>query len=691
MPFVKNNFYIYILSKYNLKNKFSHIVVWMMIIGVGFLFQYKFLNEFPSYTHAWAQSDRYALSLGFLDNNFNLFKPQTSVYNHQFPNNWEASSTTSVTAVDFPIHDYVVAILMKLFGNTSPFLFRLYVLLYSFIGIYYLYKLAYAITKEYLKSILIVLFFITSPVYVYYQSGFLPTIPSLSNVIIGLYFYYTSFTSNNQKSFFKSVFFLTLAALSRTTFVIPLVAVCSVEFFRYLKKEIGIRTRLMSVVISFSLLLMYYFYNVYLRKNYGSIFLNYLMPPHSFSEAKELLIQIYNNWRLQYFTIWHYVVFIIGFGLATIFIVFKKPLVQKPNAYFSGFIVLYFLGCCCFAIVMLQQFPAHDYYFLDTFYLPMVLGFAMCLLFLPTISGKLVHLLFILLITGFAIVTIPNVISNQNQRRVAGYWDKTETTIQNFKQAHRFMDSVGVAKDAKILVIDAVAPNIPFLLMQRKGFAVMTTSKENIVNALKWKFDYIVFQNEYFISDIYTPYPDILNRLHKIADNGKISIYTLTQHNPQSLIEFLGLSKSNPILNEEVTFEAPPNILWSNFSQNNKEIFKGNFSGYISPMTDFGLTFKTKYLPQLQEKNHTLIFSSFIKSIIKKDCEIVVSIKCKDKDVFYKSINIKDLLATKYTWQNTTLLFQIPKINTKDYEFSFFIWNTGRGELYVDDFRFMIF
>jgi acetolactate synthase regulatory subunit len=90
-----------------------------------------------------------------------------------------------------------------------------------------------------------------------------------------------------------------------------------------------------------------------------------------------------------------------------------------------------------------------------------------------------------------------------------------------------------------MLIIDDIAPNIPFILMQRKGFVVMNTNQKNIEDALKWDYNYIIVQNEYFIPEIYTPYPNILSKLNKIADNGKISVCKLSANNQQSLLDLL--------------------------------------------------------------------------------------------------------------------------------------------------------
>lgn len=155
-----------------MKAKIKGIGILFFFIILAFVYHHKYINEFPSHIHAWAQSDRYALSLGFLENGFNFFKPQTFVYNHQFPDNWEVPSKQTITSVNFPIHDYIPALLMKITGNTSPWVFRMYILLYSFLGLFFLFKLTFSITKDYVKSAFAVLFAATSSVFVYYQPEF---------------------------------------------------------------------------------------------------------------------------------------------------------------------------------------------------------------------------------------------------------------------------------------------------------------------------------------------------------------------------------------------------------------------------------------------------------------------------------------------------------------------------------------
>lgn len=674
-----------------MKTKLETIGILILIIGLGIIFQYKYLNEFPSHIHAWAQSDRYALSLGFLDNGLDFLKPETFIYNHQFPHKWKVPSETTITAVDFPIHDYIPAILMKISGNTSPFLFRSYILAYSFVGLFFLFKLSFAITKDYLKSVFIVIFAASSPVFVYYQGGFLPTIPSFSNAIVGIYFYQRFINENKNKYFGLGLFSLTLATLSRTTFAIPLIAVLGVELIRALRKETKLVSKLLPTGISILTISSYLYYNGILREKHGSIFLNHILPANTIEEAKEILKYVYEIWFFQYFTKPHYYILIAVFVLTAFFIATKKIRFQKANIYVGILSITYLFGCTIFAILMLRQFPAHDYYFIDTFFLPIILFLTFITSLFPVIEKKNNNIISVVLLTAFSVILILQPFNSQEKRRETGYWDKTELTINNYSNSSDFLDSINVPKDSKILVIDAVAPNIPFILMQRKGYVVMDLNQENIKEALKWDYDFIVLQNEYFISEIYTPYPNILSKLEKIADNGKISVCRYSENKQQSLLDFIGPTNKESVFETTVNFEGAPDSLWQNFNPTSNFSHNSNYSGHLTKDIVYGLTYKTRKLSELETDSRTLLFSSYFLSDTIINSEIVVSINSKGQNIYYKSTNLKDIIKTEGNWTNVSLIFELPMIKSDDYEFAVFIWNTGKAELYYDDFSISLY
>ncbi len=669
------------------------IVVIIIITAISLLYNYKYLNEFPSHIHAWAQSDRYALSFGFIDNNFDFFKPQNFIYNKQFPDTWETTYDYTITAVDFPIHDFIPAVLMKITGNNSPMIFRLYIFLYSIIGLFFLYKTAYFILKDTLKSSIVILFASTSPVFVYYQAGFLPTIPSLSNSIIAFYLYFVYLQNNKQNYFIGSVVLFTLATLARSTFAIPFITVLGVEFIRVFRKESNFLRLLINTSVSFLIILAYYLHNSYLRKIYGSDFLNYFLLPESIEQVKEILRFVHETWLYQYFTKPHYLLLSILVLIA--FFKFKYSTFKKDNLRIYLFISLffYFLGSLLFAVLMLRQFTDHDYYFLDIFYLPILFLLIFVLGFIPSSEKQKNKRIVLLATICIGIILIIQPLKSQEKRRETGSWDKTQITLENFNSSSRFLDSLKISRNAKILVINAIAPNIPFILMNRKGYAVMNVNRTTIEKSLKWNFDYIVFQNVDFISCIYSNYPEIILKIKKIADNGKITICKLSDSSKnQTITSFYQLQSQKPVFSNSITFEEKIiDSSWQNYCQISGNAYSGIYSGIMDSKTEFGLTYKTK-LPEYFKKHKRLLsLNSMFMSLDKTDCEVVVSIKKQGKDIYYHSVSLNNFIRVSNKWTPVSLIFEIPEISDNEAEFAFYLWNNGKCKILYDNFVLSIY
>ena len=677
-----------------MKRHTQNLAAIAIIFFIGILFHHKYIAEFPSHVHAWAESDRYALAIGFVNNDLNFFKPETHslLKNERNLDHWKFPSEESITAVDFPLHDYIPAIFMKILGDCSPWIFRLYILLYSFIGLFFLYKLSQIWTDSFYKSIFTVIFAATSPVFVYYQGGFLPTIPSLANAIIGIFFYSKYLFTKGNRHFNFCILFLTLAALSRTTFLIPLIAVFGLEFLRVLKKDTNFKSKTAPVAISIISILFYLFYNSFLRAKYGSIFLNSFMPAKSFQNALEIFELVKENWGTHFFSNIHYIAFTVFFFLSIFILTSKRQILQKNQSIFLLLIIVIFTGYFAFSILMLRQFAAHDYYFLDTFYLPLILLLIFTVSIIPIGKNIWATSLSIIAIILFSVPVIMNATNSQKERRVTGYWSRTTRTLANFRNSKSFLDSIGVSKNAKILVFDAYAPNIPLLLMDRKGYPIISLSRESIERSLAWDYDYLVFQNEFFLSNVYSVYPEITSRIKKITDNGSITIcIPLDEPEDKSLIEFLGFEDKSPIFESIMTYDTIYEASWQNTQSTSELSYSGNISGVLTQDMKYGLTFKTKELAAISEAGRTLLFSSYFLSDGLNNCDIVVSVNEDGKNRYYQAYNLKRLVKSDKKWGRVDLLFQLPKVNSSDYEFALYIWNKENEVLFIDDFEFRLY
>ncbi len=667
------------------------LFVVLLLTFTGLVYNWERLNEYPANIHAWAQADRYALALGYLDNGFDFFHPQTFVLNKQFPGNFNIPYESPVTSVDFPVHDYMAALLMKIFNTRAPWCFRFYTLIYSLIGLFFLYKLARLWGITFGISLFLTIFAASSPVFAWYQAGFLPTIPSLANAIIGIYLYSVYLQTKQLPNFYWSVFFLSLATLSRTTFFLAFSSLMAFEFLSFLKSRKINWFKIFSFAAGLTAIVFYYFFNNYLRNRYGSMFMNRLLPPENFKEALDILSLSLDHWLFNYFTETHYVILsIILFALVLGFRYrwfVSIPMVPKHSPGFIWFIFIYLLACLCFLIALIRQFPDHDYYFLDSFYLPVILFLVYTFSKFRLQSTIKTSFLPFLMVT-FMVALFLNTKVTDNSRRKSGYWDRTALCIKNFSTGRSFLDSIGIAKNARLLIVDAPAPNLPFVILQHQGYNSMGVSEAFFEHSKSWPYDYLVAQTEFILSDIYKKYPAFITHFQKIADNGYLTIFK-KRNVPltQSLEDFLGLDSSGQIFVDSIDFDTAYGTNWENDQKSKGYVRSGNYSGFLPKEKEFGLTFRLDNPGILKQRSSVLKLSGWfvLPDKTASACNLVTSVNSDGQNSYYQSIEIGTDGKDSGIWQYRVFYFLLPKFSAHQNELSVYFWNSGKTEIFYDD------
>jgi len=498
---------------------------------VAISLQVSYLFDFPSHIHAWAQSDRYALALGFMDNGFDLFHPQTYTLNHQFPGEFRIPSNNSITPVDLPLSEYLVGLVMQVIQVKSIVVFKLYTLLYSLVGFVFLFRLCGLFTTNRLVQLTVVLFALSSPVLVYYQAGTLPTVVSLANACIGLY-YYLRFRLGEQdpprmKHFYLGILFLGLASLARLPFAIFLLSALCMEGYASLQTKKFDWKRYLPFALGIGLIGLQLAYNARLGRQYGSMFLNHIMPAESMDEVREIFRWVSDNRTFEYFSPWHYALFLA----ALVLIVLRRKDRSPAQRLLGLFLLISFGGCMAYSVLMLRQFLFHDYYVLDTFFIPLVL----LLLYglsrlkpLPMPRSRLLWIVPLVFISGAGTWAM----QVQKERR-QNLNDVAYTCILDYKHAKSLLDSMAVPADAKLLILDAPTPNLPFIFTERKGYVVMDKAHDKLLQAIGWNYDYAVSQNRH-VMELLEKCPEIANHLKVIARNEGV---TLWKPDPSLLIK----------------------------------------------------------------------------------------------------------------------------------------------------------
>ena len=505
-------------SAYNNGYLLAAIVVLLLGLSLGL----PRLRQFPAFIHAWAQADRYALAIGFVDNGHDLFHPQTMIYNKQFPHHWMVDDGSTITAVDFPIHEYIISLLMSLFGTTAPWVFRGFTLLISLAGMWFLFLLARRLTGDVFKALLVTIVAMTSPLYAYYFANYLPSAPSLALSIVALWAYIVYHQSGKTTYWHIAIGLAALATLVRTSQAVLLIALCAFEALRILRRETTLWNKMPAVLVAAMAIVGYMLWNNHLRNEYGSLFLNSLLPPRSWDEVDWLFDYMKEQWRFDYFSrLQHWLIAVCCLAAALLFLLKRK---QGKGVSLGWLAVIWWIGEICFFVAMMRQYRNHDYYFLDSFFLPILFTFTLALKELPTIKGHLP-----VAITLVALVLMGGTMYNNAKHNIANRCeegDRAYICSQRFAGADRWLDELGVSRDAKLLTLLAYPQNGPFIQMQRKGYTVMRDDEERINAALKFPFDFVVMENqayEHFITE--HPDNEFSYMMECIANNGTLSLF----------------------------------------------------------------------------------------------------------------------------------------------------------------------
>lgn len=656
--------------------KRSILLLVLFLFAAAIMVYHKAIVLPPSYIHAWTQSERYAIALRFLDNGFDIFHPAT----------FNLQTVDGITRMDFPLNEFVVAILMKIFG-TSPSIFRIYTLCLGIIGLSFLYLLAKRLTRSDWKSILVVAFVFCSPLYMYYQAGFIPCVPAISFVFTAYYFFHRYKTEGKRNHFFLTLLFFFLAAMIRLPFFIFLFAFFLQQGFLVLRSRKFIRFEVLGFAFAFFVFLCYSLYNHHLGKVYGNMFLDRFLPAKSVGELLIIIKYIWNHWLLQYFTFWHYFLLIVVV-VCTIWAWRKTKNVNEKALWFNLLIVG--VGATLYFLLMACQYFDHDYYFLDSLFLPIVLLY---LLGIRNVSTEGVRKWVFFFVSGVCLLyMLGDAKKNQGERYNFDGSDRVEISRRNFEGSEDFLNSIGIWKEAKMLVIDSYSTNIPLYMMNRKGYTTYQTSRDNpLVNLFQKDWDYVVIQDQFLFSDVLRYYPVVATVIHPKAGNGKITIYERNKvYRKQDIDHLLQLEKRKVLMDEVATFEGEQkghftkceDVVWSEH--------KGSYA-MLTPAQEYGMSFKVGANELSGNKKVCLkVVFDFEASDI-KGVKIVATTANKGKTLEYQSHKLSDFYKVESGKQHATFFFTLPEFRNVNDILSIYLWNPELGTLGYDNFGITVY
>ncbi|MCW3785519.1 hypothetical protein [Plebeiibacterium sediminum] len=478
------------------------------------------IDKMPMSAFAWAHADHYALAQGFLDNGFDFFHPKTFSLNPGLPPEKELANPQGITASDFPLLHYVVAIAFKLTGQVSPIVYRIIVLLWSLVCFFMLFK-SILYFKGKIYAFLICSFVFLQPCYSFYQDNFHVCATAYNTFVLGLSYLLHYFNNNSyKKKFYLGIIFLTLAALMRFIQIIPIIAIlCTfiVQSIRNRKFEIKILTCLISLFCVVS----YFIYNQFLARKYGSVFMNapdFVKNLHEVYFYMKQILLVYPRLVLPPA---HFIVII-----ALIVLFFKQTTMDKLMKPLFLWMMLNAIGALLFTILMLENVSVHEYYSIDV-WLPVITLLLIYLLFtidLTTLKkSKVVLFISVTFLAGLFIA------SRSQYKRYDSVFSNVlnggeDKIIQTFKDSKSYLDNM-LSEDQKVLIICESGRNIPQVGWPRDVYRIGGNTFEYYNKIMDKKYDAIVTYNATFNEKLLKFHPEFLSSVDFVNSNGKVTIW----------------------------------------------------------------------------------------------------------------------------------------------------------------------
>lgn len=623
-------------------------------------------------------ADRLAIARTYVEQGYQLWLPRT--YNLGTPD--------GITGVDLPIHEWLVALLMGGLGTQSPGVFRLYTLLWCLVAYFFLFRLTHQFTNAAWKGILACLFVFTCPIIMYYQIGMLPSPLGMAMGVIAYSTYFQYRVNEKRGTFFWAIAMMGLAAIVRTPFNIFLFALLLQESFYAWRSGHFPTWKWQTFALAYACIILAQAFKFYLTATYGTIFLDHLRPATNFSELWQLGAHIVERWAGQFLTMAHYILVVVLLG----FIVAKLARIPVKKWIDNDLLLqasLATAGAFAYFPLMAKQFVDHEYYFLDSFYPALFLWLIIGLQAIPK-QSKPWQWLPILMSIGWLGVASQQAYRVQQAKYAVTDWDRGEMTRKNYVGSDQLLDSLGISRSARILVIDAYSPNAPLLLMGRRGYTVLATKPQKIEAALKQEFDFLVQQDCFFPSDVLYNYPPLLKRLERIGGNGRVSVFRLlaTDADATSIDRLLALGDTTASF--ELTFARAalePN--WTFSGGRSDSVFQSPpFAGLVRADQEFGPTLQHQ-LP-VKEAGRRILFTGSVRTAIPgASFLIVTSISHSGQTIYYRSLPFR--LENANEWRIFYSLFDVPAGLPAGSELKCYLWNPNRDELLVDDWEVLVY
>ena len=493
----------------------NNLILLVIVTFLFFLYTYnKTLFYRPSSIHQWRQTDCLSITKNYYEEGLSFFQPKI---HFQGIKDGNAMS-------EFPILNYTVAVLWKIFGE-HEFIYRLLEYVIFMFSIFILFNTLLQFLRSTFFSFFTVGFILTSPLITYYDLNFIADVPAFSLGLISFCLFFKFYNTKRMPLFYWALALGTLAVLMKASAIIALVLLIFFSMVDIFKLNSFFKTEklfvkkiipALSVVLSIGFIISWYKYALYYNNNNkNDIFLLTILPIWEMS-SEELIHNskiLFNNYLLPWFLNKPM------FFLFACLVIYVSVNFKKLNSFFKyafAFSALYFV---LYFVFFFQVFNLHDYYLINLMIFPVITCLCFSTLILPTeiivTNHKFVWMLFICLfafnaVNASAMYRLRMVQNDglvkwypfvsEDEENLANYlfWDYGNSIkrIENFTPELR---KHGIKRKDIVLSIPDYSYNISLYFMDQKGYGItrqhFVEDSTILVRFLSKKIQYVIMSD----------------------------------------------------------------------------------------------------------------------------------------------------------------------------------------------------
>ena len=322
------------------------IIILFSIALVSLSMHYKYFSKDLISVHVWRQTQTQSTIINFYEESMNIFNPLKN----------ERGNGDGIFRMEFPLMQWLVAILYKIFGN-HLIISRIFMFIVGLFSIAGTYKLIKEIFNNRTIAIIGAWAFNFSPCFFYYTINPLPDNFALCCSIWGLAFFFSWIRKIKNFILLLSCFFLSIGALCKLPFIIYFVVPLVFFLQIFLKNKVN-KKNTINVFILFSFIILPLAWYLYVVPSWqgngivGGVLDNNVSFPKTLFYLKDNLFSVLPEMLLNYGSVFF---FIMGF-----YFLFKNKSYKNQKFPLLLALSLSVLAYFLFEINMITN--VHDYY-----------------------------------------------------------------------------------------------------------------------------------------------------------------------------------------------------------------------------------------------------------------------------------------------------------------------------------------